>query len=135
MTKIIKITKDNVLVGMEDGSIEEFKKEELNFSPALGDEVQVFKAPQGSIVSKASSAWTDRPVYYQEQGRSVNKVVYCLLAFFFGGLGFHKFYAGKVAAGILYILFVWTFIPALVAFIDLIIGLTRPADANGNIIV
>lgn len=47
----------------------------------------------------------------------------------------HKFYAGKISSGILYLIFVWTFIPAFVALIELIVALLKPADANGNIIV
>ncbi|MBO8442875.1 MAG: TM2 domain-containing protein [Spirochaetes bacterium] len=65
----------------------------------------------------------------------VNKIVYCLLAFFLGGLGFHRFYAGKIGTGILYLLFCWTFIPSLLALIDFIIGLCKRSDSNGNIAV
>ena len=65
--------------------------------------------------------------------KGVNKIGYCLLAFFLGGIGVHKFYAGKAGAGILYLLFCWTFIPGILAFIDFIIGLCKPADENGNI--
>lgn len=43
-----------------------------------------------------------------------------LLTFFLGGIGAHKFYLGKSGWGILYLLFCWTFIPALVAFIEMI---------------
>jgi len=41
-----------------------------------------------------------------------------LLCFFCGGIGIHKFYLGQNVAGILYLLFFWTFIPALIAFVD-----------------
>lgn len=41
-----------------------------------------------------------------------------LLAFFLGGLGAHKFYLGQPGRGILYALFCWTFIPALLALIS-----------------
>jgi len=44
-----------------------------------------------------------------------------LLAFFFGGLGIHKFYLDKPGLGILYAIFVWTFIPAFLAIIDVIV--------------
>ena len=47
-----------------------------------------------------------------------NKLVSGLLAFCFGGIGVHKFYLGKTMQGILYLLFFWTFIPALIAFIE-----------------
>ena len=68
-------------------------------------------------------------------GKVVNKVAYCLLAFFLGGIGIHKFYAGKTGAGVTMLLFCWTFIPAIIALIDFIVGLTKKSDANGNIII
>lgn len=63
----------------------------------------------------------------------VNKVAYCLLAFFLGGIGAHKFFAGKKLAGVLYLLFCWTGIPALIALVEFILGLCKPADELGNI--
>ncbi|ADR19753.1 TM2 domain-containing protein [Calditerrivibrio nitroreducens] len=53
-----------------------------------------------------------------------NKIIAALFAFFLGGLGVHKFYLGQVGRGILYLLFCWTFIPSIVAFIEFIILLT-----------
>ena len=47
-----------------------------------------------------------------------SKFVAALLALFLGGFGIHKFYLGKVGWGIAYLLFCWTFIPALVGFIE-----------------
>lgn len=44
-----------------------------------------------------------------------------LLALFLGGLGVHKFYLGKVGMGFLYLLLCWTFIPAIVAFVEAIL--------------
>jgi TM2 domain-containing membrane protein YozV len=52
-----------------------------------------------------------------------------LLAFFLGGFGVHKFYLGRVAQGILYLIFFWTFIPAIVAFVEFIIYLTMSDEA------
>ncbi|WP_199453919.1 NINE protein [Vibrio owensii] len=44
-----------------------------------------------------------------------------LLAFFLGGFGAHKFYLGKIGQGIMYLVFCWTLIPAIIAFIEFII--------------
>ncbi len=41
-----------------------------------------------------------------------------LFALLLGGIGVHKFYLGRAAAGVLYILFCWTLIPAFIAFIE-----------------
>ncbi|MDW0116078.1 TM2 domain-containing protein [Sporosarcina thermotolerans] len=46
-----------------------------------------------------------------------------LLAIFFGGLGIHKFYLGRWGWGIIYLLFCWTYIPALIGLIEGIIYL------------
>lgn len=52
-----------------------------------------------------------------------SRVAAALLAFFLGGFGVHKFYLGKVGQGFLYLIFFWTFIPAVVAFVEFIIYL------------
>jgi len=56
-------------------------------------------------------------------------MVAALLAFFLGGFGAHKFYLGKIGLGILYLVFFWTFIPAIIAFIEFIIYLTMSDEA------
>src|SRR5712692_6393747 len=55
------------------------------------------------------------------QRRLVSKAVLLLLTFFTGGLGGHKFYLGKHWQGLLYLLFFWTYIPALVALVEFVI--------------
>ena len=68
-------------------------------------------------------------------GTPKNKWIALFLCIFLGFLGAHKFYAGKVAAGILYLLFFWTCIPAIIAFIEFILALCKTEDSNGNILV
>lgn len=53
-----------------------------------------------------------------------DKTVAALLAFFLGALGVHKFYMGKIGSGFLYLIFWWTGIPGIIAFIDFIVYLT-----------
>ncbi|HON12022.1 MAG TPA: TM2 domain-containing protein [Chitinispirillaceae bacterium] len=55
---------------------------------------------------------------------SKDRVTAGVLAILLGGLGVHKFYLGKAGTGCLYILFCWTFIPALIALIEGIVYLT-----------
>ena len=75
-------------------------------------------------------------VTHTPDGRKlVSKAAYVLLAFLVGGLGIHNFYAGKIGLGILYIVFCWTFIPAIAAFIQAIIALCKTSDAYGRIAI
>lgn len=61
-----------------------------------------------------------------------NKFTAVLLAFFLGGIGIHKFYLGKSTQGILYLIFCWTFIPALLALFDFL-GLLFMSDQGFNV--
>lgn len=65
----------------------------------------------------------------------VLKWVYILLILVGGGLGLHKFYAGKIRIGILYLLFVWTSIPFWVSIVELIIAILKQPNSEGKIIV
>jgi TM2 domain-containing membrane protein YozV len=47
-----------------------------------------------------------------------SKTSAALLALFLGGIGIHKFYLGSGGMGVLYLLFCWTFIPSIIAFIE-----------------
>ena len=58
-----------------------------------------------------------------------SRVTAGILAILLGGIGVHKFYLGKVGMGVLYLLlfivFFWTFIPAIIGLIEGIIYLTQ----------
>ncbi|WP_370811751.1 TM2 domain-containing protein [Dialister invisus] len=58
-----------------------------------------------------------------------SRILAGLLGIFFGGIGAHKFYMGKIGMGILYLLFCWTGIPACVGFIEGLIYLCS-SDEN-----
>lgn len=152
MARIIKISGEVISIGTDDGKLKEVRASDLNFVPNVGDEVEVFENESGLIVSKkikkseenvnsgininvSNSQNIGQPIYVANNTKAVNKVIYCLLTFFFGGIGIHKFYAGKTSSGILYLFFCWTFIPGFIAFIELITALCKKADANGMILV
>jgi TM2 domain-containing membrane protein YozV len=47
-----------------------------------------------------------------------DKNVAAILALVMGGIGVHKFYLGRIGAGVLYLIFSLTFIPTLLGVID-----------------
>lgn len=62
----------------------------------------------------------DKQMLFVMQYTSVQKnpTTAVLLALFLGGLGIHKFYLGQTGMGIVYLLFCWTYIPSIIAFIE-----------------
>lgn len=50
--------------------------------------------------------------------RKKSRAVAAASAFFLGGLGAHRFYLGNYLAGIVYLVFFWTLIPALAGMIE-----------------
>ena len=47
-----------------------------------------------------------------------NKFVAALMGILLGGIGLHKFYLGQAGWGVVYLVFCWTFSPALVGLIE-----------------
>ena len=123
MAKIIGLKDFSVLIGTDSSGIREVMRDELNFEPHIGDEVEIFETDGTTIISRTAYS----------KDNSVNKVAYCLLALLLGGFGAHKFYSRKIGLGILYLVFCWTWIPSIVALIECIVALTKKADANGCI--
>ena len=62
-------------------------------------------------------------------GDKKNKYVAAAFAFFLGGIGAHHFYLGNAMLGVVYLLFFWTLIPALIAFIEFIVYLAMSESA------
>lgn len=56
------------------------------------------------------------------------KLIQSALAIFFGAFGAHKFYQGKTAQGILYLVFAWTTIPTWVGFFEGVRYLFMPVE-------
>ena len=71
---------------------------------------------------------------------TVDKLIYILLAFFLGALGVHKFYAGQIGMGIVYLVMClasFLVIPGLVLLVcvwwEIIVAAMANADENGRI--
>lgn len=54
------------------------------------------------------------------------------LAMILGGIGAHKFYLNRPGWGVLYLLFCWTFIPAVIGFLEGITYLTMSDKSFGE---
>lgn len=100
---------------------------------AVVKQIRDYLVEHGGIDTKYKAPKTNTT--RSKSGKVVNKVLYCILAFLFGGIGAHKIYAGRIGAGLVYFLFCWSGVPALIAFVEFIICLTKESDANGNIVV
>lgn len=57
-----------------------------------------------------------------------SKLASALLAIFLGDFGAHKFYLGRPGMGILYLLFFWTGIPAVIGIIEGILYLLQSEE-------
>ena len=152
MSKIVKVVNDVVYVGMSNGQVKEVRKSDCEFQPVLGTEVEIFESETATIVHKVNkvvepslekginikieNANNNNPgnIAYVG-GKVVDKVTYLVLAFFLGWLGVHKFYAGKIGSGIAFVIFCWTGIPALIAFVEFIVALFKKPDMHGKIVV
>ena len=62
--------------------------------------------------------------HYDSNVSAKSKTTAGILAILLGGIGIHKFYLGKIGIGIIYILFCWTYIPAILGIIEGITYLT-----------
>lgn len=61
-----------------------------------------------------------------------SKITAGVLGILLGGLGIHKFYLGKIGMGLIYLLFFWTYIPAIAGIIEGIVYLCS-SDENFQI--
>ena len=81
-------------------------------------------------MSEQLSAPATSAVYGMDR-RSVGKVLYVLMAFFFGGIGVHRFLRGQVGLGILMILIGWLTL-GIWPLVDFIISLAKLSSYPGD---
>lgn len=74
----------------------------------------------------------DKQMLFVMQYSSVQKnpTTAVLLALFLGGLGTHKFYLGQTGMGVVYLLFCWTYIPSIIAFMEAFVIAGQVAKYN-----
>ena len=58
-----------------------------------------------------------------------SKTTATVLCFFLGSIGVHRFYLGQSGLGFLYLIFSWTFVPAVIAVIDFIVLLLMSEES------
>jgi len=97
----------------------------------------------GALISKQAEVCPECGVGQPSLGAGSgdsDRVTAGVLALLLGGIGAHKFYQGNTKIGLLYLCFVWTFIPAILAFIEGILILTADDEeyerkyADGSIL-
>jgi Predicted membrane protein len=75
-----------------------------------------------------------RMLFQSQYARSQkNRTAAFLFTFFLGGFGAHRFYLGQIGLGVLYAVFFWTFIPAIISFFELFLILGRVDRYNENL--
>lgn len=94
-----------------------------------GSDLPVVQAPVAPQPPRPEAAYTYEQAPQSSYAPAANpsgksKVTAGILAILLGGLGIHKFYLGKPGKGILYLIFCWTYIPAILGLIEGIIYLT-----------
>lgn len=100
-----------------------FCGEKLTAQQATQQMNQQVQQPQPQVIIQQAA---QQPVYVTGINPAwpiKSKVAAGILGIILGGIGAHKFYMGKIGMGILYLLFCWTGIPAVVGLIEGIIYL------------
>ena len=106
------------------------------FCPKCGADAENSKfCPNcGAAVESQPFTQNNNYQYSNPKAKKVNKVAYGIIAILLGDLGIHRFYAGRILSGIIYLLFCWTAIPGILGLIEGIVALCRnDADPYGNI--
>ena len=98
------------------------------FCPSCGQKIKT-----DSVTDNMSSDLKSMTTAGDENSSPKSRIIALVLAWFFGWCGAEQFYLGKIASGIVMVIFFWTGIPAIVSFIQFIIILCGGAvDSNGK---
>ena len=78
--------------------------------------IEKTKISEVIVADQKQNYFPNEEIDPRNSGKS--KVTAALLAFFLGGFGAHKFYLGNIKWGVIYLLFVWTYIPSIIGVIS-----------------
>lgn len=135
--KVLAVDGNRVRLGLEDGTMKYAELSDFSGSPIIGKYYDGYRDEVGrefySISDRPDRTYTEAST--KGRGKVVNKWTYFLLAFFLGGVGAHKFYAGKMGLGIIYLIFAATGLPAFIGIVEGVFALSKETDAYGNIVV
>jgi len=93
----------------------------------------VKKVETKKVLKEEKTIESSEVILMSLEKRYVSKATYLVICFFFGLIGAHKFYSGKVLLGVLYSLTAGLFgIGVLVDFISVIF---KDSDENGHIVI
>lgn len=100
------------------------------FCPECGASQQNLPASATTETYQGGQVYAaQQPAYGPQRLHNRNKTTAGLLAIFLGGLGAHKFYLGQIVWGIVYLVLCWTYVPAIVAFIEGIMFFTSSEES------
>ena len=98
-------------------------------APGLGGVATRFCHACGSQIDARAEICPRCGVRQLAAGGGKDRVAAAALALVLGGFGVHKFYLGRVGQGLVYLVFFWTYIPTLVAWVEAILYLRTSNEA------
>lgn len=105
MAKILRIGDNDVSIGKDDGTFVVVNKTEFDFTPVVGETVDLFTSEGKIIVTRAPGNTVIQVVAppTAKEHSKLSRVVALILWIFFGWIGGHRFYVGKVGTALLFI--------------------------------
>lgn len=104
------------------------------FTPKVDHPIQAPQqfVTQPSFQQPSQSQPTFQSAFDSRTSSGKNRTTAAILGIVLGGFGVHHFYLGNTGKGILYLFFCWTYIPAIVGFVEGIIFLTQSDEEFAN---